>query len=255
MTSHASTVPLEMQPPSCYNETMSAFTSFGIIIAAMLILGFLQLPSGILALQTHYALGKFSRKKAFSLALFFILGVGVLSICFFLSIYYLISVLLLNDQASFSQITLWVFASIFIALALFCLCFYYRRGKHSQLFIPRSLAKALDHDAASIQTRPNATRLGLISYSCEFFLTLPLYFIVSIALFRIKDLSLPSALLAILFVLTPTVPLFMIFLEYRSGFNFADILKNRVKSKPLIRILLGFCFSVIAALIIYSGVV
>lgn len=219
----------------------------------MLILGFSQLSSGVLALQTHYALGKFSRSKASSLALFFILGVVILSICFFVSIYFLISILSLSNQIVFNQITIWIFGSIFITLALFCLLFYYHRGKNSQLFIPRSLAKALDHDAASIRTRPNATRLGLFSYCCEFFLTLPLYIIVSIALFKIENFGLLSIFLAILFILAPTIPLFLILLEYHSGFNLADILKNRIKNKPFIRILLSFCFFIIAALIIYSG--
>lgn len=220
----------------------------------MLIMAFLQLAPGIFALLNHYALGKFSKNKANDLRLFFILGAFLTSTLFFLAIYYLVSVFSFGDLISDNYTSSLCFGIIFIVLAMFCLFFYYHRGKNSRLFISRSLARALDHNAYSISSRTDAMRLGLFSTSCEFLLTIPLYVITSICLIKIESSGFPIGLLMISFLLVPILPLIFISWQYRSSYTLADILKNRIKNKPLIRIVLCFSFFLIAALIFFSGV-
>lgn len=232
---------------------MSIFTSFGIIIISMLILGLLQLVPGIFALFSHYALGKFSKAKASDFALFFILGVEVISACFFLSTYFLMSILLIDNAVFENGQLAWGFAGLLIALAVFCLIFYYRRGKGSKLFIPRTYSEAIDHNAKTVKNRSGAFLLGLLSSSCELILTLPLYLIVAVQILKIESLGLPANLIAIVFILAPIVPLFFTYWQYRYGYNLADIMKRRSKIKPFIRITLSICYSILAILIIQSG--
>ncbi len=230
---------------------MSVFTSFGIVIIAMLIFGTLQLTSGVFALFYHYALGKFSKAKASDLALFFFFGTEIISACLFLATYFLMSIFLF-DNSELQQLA-WGFAGLFVALALFSPLFYYRRGKGSKLFIPRSYAEAIDHNAKTVQNRSGAFLFGLLSGSCELILTLPLYLITSIEILKIESLGLPASLMAIVFAITPTVPLFFTYLQYRCDYNLADIMKKRSKIKSLVRIALCLFYSAIAYLIIQSG--
>ena len=230
---------------------MSVFTSFGIVIIAMLIFGTLQLTSGVFALFYHYALGKFSKAKASDLALFFFFGTEIISACLFLATYFLMSIFLF-DNSELQQLA-WGFAGLFISLALFSLLFYYRRGKGSRLFIPKSYSEAIDHSARTVQNRSGAFLLGLLSGSSELILTLPLYLITSIEILKIESLGLPANLIAIILVIMPTIPLFFTYLQYRCDYNLADIMKKRSKIKPLIRIALCLFYSGIAFLIIQSG--
>lgn len=244
-----------MQPPSCYNESMSFFTSFAIVIAAMLIMIFLQLTPGVFALFYHYCLGKFNRPKASDFALFFFLGVEIISACLFLATYFIMSIFLLDNSDLTNQQLAWCFAGLFLALALFCLLFYYRRGKTSELFIPRAYATAIDHSAKTVKNRSGAFLLGLLSGSCELILILPLYIVVAIEILKIENLGLPANLLAITFVLVPIIPLFFLYWQYYFGYTLADIIKKRVKNKMLVRVALCLLFLTITIIIINAGVI
>ncbi|MBR3122277.1 hypothetical protein IKF28_02415 [Candidatus Saccharibacteria bacterium] len=234
---------------------MSVFTSFGIIVIAMLILGLLQLVPGIFALFYHYALGKFNKAKASDLALFFILGTETISVLFFLAVYFIISIFFLDNSAFENQPLKWCLFAIFIILSIFCLCFYYRHGKGSTLFIPRSYPEAVDNYIKTVKNRSGAFLLGILSCSCELILTFPLYIIVSISILQIENSGLPANLPTALFVFTPIVPLFSIYFQYYYGYTLADIIKKRIKTKPFIRIALGVCYMAIAILIIYTGAI
>ncbi len=109
---------LELQPPTCYNLSMSGFTPYGIIVLAMLIFATLQLTPGVFALFSHYALGKYSKPKASRLSLFFILGVEAINACLFVSVYYLASVVFLGNTNLICQIVSFILAGVFVALGL-----------------------------------------------------------------------------------------------------------------------------------------
>lgn len=241
---------LEMQPPTCYNLNMSAFISIGILILAMLILAFLQLTPGVYALSYHYAFGKYSKIKSSYLMLFFIIGVEVISACIFLSIYYLLSILFFDNFKPETSIFTWILSGILIALGFFSFFYYFRRGNGTKLFIPRRYTKALELNANSIKTRSDAFVLGALSNACEFLFTLPLYIIASVEIMRLDLQNTPINLFAIMFVLSPLIPLFIIRYKFQAGQTLADIIKSRNKNKFFTRLILATCFSLIAILII-----
>ena len=217
----------------------------------MLILTLLQLSSGVFSLFLHYASGKYSRPKVSRLSIFFILGAEAMATCVFLSLYFLVNLIYLADSTTIiSQILLYILAGISVALAIFCLCFYYRRGKHSELFITRKYARSLERTASKVKSPSDAFVLGALSGNCELFLVAPLYLIIILETLRL-DNSCPFALLTILISI---LPLFLTYWLHQSGQNLANALKSRAHAKTFIRIALSVLYLIIAISIILTEV-
>ena len=216
----------------------------------MLILTLLQLSSGVFSLFLHYASGKYSRPKVSRLSIFFILGAEAMATCVFLSLYFLVNLIYLADFTTIAQILLYIFAGISVALAIFCLCFYYRRGKHSELFITRKYARSLERKASKVKSPSDAFVLGALSGNCELFLVAPLYLIIILETLRL-DNSCPFALLTILISI---LPLFLTYWLHQSGQNLANTLKSRAHAKMFIRIALCVLYLIIAISIILTEV-
>lgn len=240
---------LEPQPLLCYNFNMTVFASLGIVILSMLIMSSLQIVPGIFALFYHYALGKHSHKNASILGLFFILGVEVLSACLFLSSYYLVSVLFLNRLRPENSYFVWLAAGVAIALAISSFLFYYRKGS-SKTFLSRKHVKNLYTHAKSVNRPSDAFTLGALSNVCEIAFTLPLYIITSIEIMEMHTEYIADNLITVLYIITPTLPLFLIYFKYHTHHNLADIIKSRKKDQPFTRFILSFSYLTIALLIL-----
>ena len=229
---------------------MSVFISLGIVILAMLIMGSFQLTPGVFALFYHYALGRFSKPKASYLSLFFILGVEIITTCLYLSIFYLTCVFFFDNLHPETTVLFWTLAGILIALGIISFFFYYRRGSGTKLFIPRKYAKALDLNAKSVKTRSDAFMLGALSGTCELVFTLPLYLVTCVEIMKMGAAGFSSNLLTIIYILTPVITLFILRWKFQAGHNLADIQRSREKDKTFTRLILSFCYILIAILII-----
>ena len=229
---------------------MSAMTSLGIVILAMLIMASLQLVPGVFALFYHYALGKHSKKQASILSLYFILGAEVIAACLFVACYYLTYVLYLDTSHPESNPLTWILAGIFVALAFASFFYYFRRSPGTRLFISAKFSQALDRNAKSVETRSDAFLLGALSGTCELVFTLPLYFLTALEIMKMNAEFYSSHLLTILYIVIPTLPLFFIRWRYQSGHNLADIQRSRVRDKLFTRIILTISYLTIAILLI-----
>lgn len=233
---------------------MSIIISLGIIVFAMLIVASLQLVPGVFLLFYHHALGRFSKAKASDFALFFMLGVETISVFLFLSLYYLICIFFFDGVNTNNLILNWIIIGIMLALSLASIFFYYRRGKGTKLFLPRTYATVLNSDAKMVKNRSDAFLLGAFSGTFELIFTLPLYLLSSIEIIKIESYGFPANLLAILFVFAPLIPLLASYSYFATNFNLADLIKNRFKVKPFIRFILSFSYFMIAILIFYLKV-
>lgn len=236
---------------------MSVFISVGIVILAMLIMASLQLVSGVFALFYHYALGKFSKKQAATLSLFFILGSEIIAAFLFIAATFLSYVLFLNDLNPRNNILTWIFAGILIALSFASFFFYFRypHSKDSRLFIPRKFAKTLYLRAAKVKSPSDAFTLGAFANIPELIFTLPLYIITATEIIYTHTEYFADDFLTILYILVPTIPLFILYYSFRSGRNLADIIKSRIRDKAFHRLCLGFSYLTIAILIICFRIV
>ena len=242
---------LENQPPSCYNQTMSFFISLGIILLASLIIACLQLQPGIFALFSHYVSGKFSKSRSSSLSLFFILGVEIATACFFLCSFYIVNLLFLCQFRPEIGIFSWIMVGIFIALSIASLFFYFRPEPGTKLFIPRRCPNMVNQRIYDLKTRQDALVLGFFSGIFELPFTFPLYLITSFEVSEMSPEFYPTNLTYIIFILAPIVPLLLIKLRFKAGYNLADIQKSRVKNKNFTRIILSLSYLTIAILLIY----
>lgn len=229
---------------------MSVFISIGILILSMLILIFLQLSPGVFALTYHYALGKYSKNQASFLTLFFIIGVEIISTCIFLSTYFLVSTLFFAGFRPETSVLTWILAGILIALGFLAFFHYFRPGTGTKLFISQKYSKGFKYSAKTIKTKSDAFVLGVMSSVSEFIYTFPLYVLASAEIVRLSLYGITINLFALLFVLTPLLPLFIIRYKYQAGYNLADIIKTRTKNKPFTRFILSFNYLIIAILIL-----
>ena len=230
---------------------MSFFISLGIVLLAMLIMTFLQLQPSVFMLFYHYASGKYSKARVSDITLFFILGVETASACLFLCSYYLVNLLFLFQSRPESSIFAWVITGVLIALALISFFCYFRPGRGTKLFISRRSAQSLDHNARKASSRSDAFVLGAFSGLHELVFTLPLYIITSIEIAEMSVEFSPSYLLSLLYIIAPTIPLFVIRWSFKSGRNLANIQRVRVHDKSFTRIILTTSYLAIAILTIF----
>jgi hypothetical protein len=234
---------------------MGFFISLGIVIIAMLIMASLQLQPGVFALLNHYASGKYSKAKTSDLTLFFIIGAETAAACLFLCSYYLANLFFLYQFRPETSFFAWILVGILVALAIMSLFFYFRPGPGTKLFISRECARNLDAHARLAKSRSDAFALGAFSSICELIFTLPLYIITSAEIMEMTVEFFPSYLLTILYIIIPTIPLFIIRWRFQAGHNLADIERSRVKDKNFTRIILCFSYISITILFIYFRII
>lgn len=230
---------------------MSFFVSLGIVFIAMLIMACLQLQPGVFALFYHYASGKFSKKRTSDLTLFFILGAETAAACLFVCSYYIANLFFLYEFRPETSFFAWILIGMLMAMALMGFLCYFRPGDGTKLFIPRKCATSLDLSTRNTKTRSDAFTLGALSGICELPFTLPLYIVTSIEIMEMTAEFLPSNILTILYIVVPTIPLFVTRWKFQTGSNLADIQRSRVKDKAFTRIILCFSYVTIAILFIY----
>jgi len=222
----------------------------GIVLLAMLIMMFLQLVPGVFAIFCHYAYGKYSRRRASDLGLFFILGAETIAACLFLSCYYIAYALFLGCDRPETGIFAWIAVGVLVILAAASFFFYYRKGKGTKLFIPRKAARALDEKTRTVKTRSDAFTLGALAGTYELIFTLPLYIITAVEIMEMNTEYFSSNLLTICYIITPTIPLLVVRWMFQARYNLADVAKMRVKDKNFTRLILAICYLTIAVLII-----
>lgn len=229
---------------------MSVLAPLGILILSMLIMAFLALTPGVYALFCHYTYGKYSRRKASDFTFFFILGAETLASCLFLCTYLLVAIAVADLSHLGTNVITWIMVGMLFALALASIFLYYRHGKGSQLFISRRVAKSLDHHAKTAKTRSDAFTLGALACTPELIFTMPLFIITSAEILQMSTVYFPSALLTILYIIIPIIPLFVLRWQFANGHNLAEVARSRVSSKNFTRLVLSISYVTIAILII-----
>ena len=223
-----------------------------ILILAMLIQPMMQLTPGVFSIFYHYALGKFSSKKADDLCLYFLLGaetfVGVVWMAFYLILYYLV---VYTNVASY-QFWAWLLAGVFVAEAVVMLFFYYRKSKTTELFISRGMAKKIGVRARKAKNRSDAFVLGFVAGMPELIFTMPVYLVAVTKLIGAVDL--PKSPVIILAIVVSVIPLLLIRRLFRSDHNLAEIEKKRVKMKGFFKIGLAVLYLLLAGVMVYIGV-
>lgn len=229
---------------------MNAVTSLGILILVALIHAFFQLTPGIFMLFYHTALGKYSKKSASKLALFFILGAETRIALFFIIAYFLSLTTFYNWLNFENGIFGWIIIGILLTTAIFIPFFYFRKGPGSRLFISRKCAKNIDLNIKLVKNSSDAFMLGFLSGLPELIFMLPLYFIAAIETMHLSDLNLFRALSVFAFLIISIFPLLSLHSSFETNHNLAELQRFREKNKNFALFNLTFCYLLVTTLIL-----
>lgn len=215
------------------------------VILAGLVHATLQLGVGTLLLLYHSSLGKHVKRKTRELVTNYTLGNGLLTgiavagACF--GIYVIC-------EGEMNPAMLTVVVGILVALAISIWAFYYRFGKSTELWLPKTIARYINKRAKLTESNTEAFGLGMLACFAEAPFTLILIVVTANAI-----LGLPQALqlLAIaLYAALSVLPLIVMRIAVRKGQTVVDVQKWRIKNKNFIRVTSGAGFAVLAAFLL-----
>jgi len=201
----------------------------------------LQLSLGALLLLYHASLGKHVRKKTRFLVDSYISGLGTLV---FLSLGAIIFILDRYFGKPLYIEELVIVVGMLVALAIAAWFVYYRRGKSTELWLPRSVARFIDKRAKLTNSNTEAFSLGLLTSLAEMPFTLVLFVVAANSTMVLPPMYqiLAVAMYTLITIIPPVVLRFAI----RKGQTVVSIQRWRVKHKTFFRLLTGVGFLVLA---------
>ncbi len=235
---------------TCYNNIMDMVIPFSEVFLAALTHATLQIGLGALLLLYHASLGKHIRKKTRSIVSSYISGAGMLvfllicSFAFMLDRYF--------EKALYAE-ELLIVVGMLIALAIAAWAIYYRRGKSTELWLPRTVARFISKRAKETNSNTEAFSLGVLTSLAEMPFTMVL---ILVAANSILDLAPMYQLLAVvLYTVVSILPLVIMRLMIRKGRTVVDIQRWRVKNKLFLRIITGVGFLILGMFVLAFEVV
>jgi len=219
---------------------MDMLIPFAEVFLAAVIHATLQLELGTLLLLYHASLGKHIKKRTKALVSSYIAGVGSLV---FLGLAATAFVMDRYFGAALFAEELVIVVGMLVALAIATWFFYYRRGKSTELWLPRSVARFIDQRAKETESNTEAFSLGVLTSLAEMPFTLVL---IVVAANSVLVLPAPYQLLAVvLYTVVAIMPPAIARIAVRRGQTVLDIQRWRVKHKNFLRIVTGIGFLVL----------
>ncbi|MDO4219663.1 MAG: sulfite exporter TauE/SafE family protein [Candidatus Saccharibacteria bacterium] len=224
---------------------MSDLLCIATIVLAGIVQASLQLSLGGLILLYHASMGHHRRRKTRSLTRHYILGAGVISFLMVCALAFMISSLF-NGALKTEYLIICV--GVFLASALVMWLFYYRRGRNTELWLPRSFTRFIQRRAKTTNDNIESFSLGMLSSFAEMPLSIALYFVVANC---ILNLSAQYQIIAVIgYTIMSIIPLLVLKLRVRTGQNVVEVQKWRVRNKAFARIISGSGFLVLAAFVL-----
>ena len=210
------------------------------VFLAGLIHSLLQLGLGALLLLYHASLGKHVQKKTRDLVDSYIGGAGMLVFVMIAAVAFLLN--LIFGKPLYAE-ELMIVVGMLIALAVAAWAIYYRRGKSTELWLPRTVARFIDKRAKETNSNTEAFSLGILTSLAEMPFTMALFIIAGNSLLQLDT---NQQLLAVaLYTILAILPLAVIRIVIRNGKTIVDIQRWRVNHKMFLRVVTGLGFLVL----------
>lgn len=216
---------------------MEMIIPFSEVFLAAVVHATLQLELGTLLLLYHASLGKHVRKKTRRLVSSYIAGIGTLvflslaAIGFILDRYF--------GKALYAE-ELLIVVGMLVALAVAAWLFYYRMGKSTELWLPRTVARFIDRRAKMTNSNTEAFSLGMLTSFAEMPFTLVLLVVAANGILKLPMLY--QLLALVLYTLITIIPPIILRLSIRKGQTVVSVQRWRVKHKTFFRLLTGAGF-------------
>lgn len=215
------------------------------VFLAALIHASMQLSLGALLLLYHASLGKHIKKKTRSLVDSYIAGIGTLvflglgTVAFIFDRYF--------NESLYPE-ELMIVIGMLVALAIAVWSIYYRRGRSTELWLPRTVARFVDRRAKETNSNTEAFSLGMLTSLAEMPFTLVLIVVAANSMLQMELLQQLIALT--LYTIISIIPPIILRLAIRRGKTVVDVQRWRVKNKTFLKVLTGVGFLVLAIFIV-----
>lgn len=219
---------------------MDMFIPLSEVILAALVHASLQLQLGALLLLYHASLGKHVRKKTKTIVSSYIAGIGTLvflavaAICFIFDRYF--------GKALYPE-EMVIVISMLLALALIVWTLYYKRGKSTELWLPRTVARFIDKRAKETNSKTEAFSLGVLTSLAEMPFTLVLFIVAANSILKLSGLWQISAV--VIYTMFTLLPPIILRIAVRRGETIANIQRWRVQHKTFMRVISGVGFLIL----------
>lgn len=232
-----------------YNILMLSSDMF-IVLLSGVVHATLQLGVGTLLLLYHASLGKHVGRKTKELVTNYIFGNALLTALAVAAGAFGIFVIC---QGEMNAAMLTIVVGILVALAVSVWAFYYRWGKSTELWLPKSVARYINKRAELTESNTEAFGLGMLACFAEAPFTLILIVVTANSV-----VALPQALqiLAIaIYTLLSVLPLLVMRIAVKKGQTIVDVQKWRMKNKNFLRVISGIGFFTLAAFLLAFKVI
>lgn len=219
---------------------MDMFIPMSEVILAALVHASLQLQLGALLLLYHASLGKHVRKKTKTIVSSYIAGIGTLvflavaAICFIFDRYF--------GKALYPE-EMVIVISMLLALALIVWTLYYKRGKSTELWLPRTVARFIDKRAKETNSNTEAFSLGVLTSLAEMPFTLVLFIVAANSILKLDGLW--QLIAVVIYTVITLLPPIILRLAVRKGETITNIQRWRVQHKTFMRVISGIGFLVL----------
>ena len=133
-----------------------------------------------------------------------------------------------------------IVVGMLVALAIAAWFFYYRRGKSTELWLPRSVARFIDKRAKTTNSNTEAFSLGVLTSLAEMPFTIVLFVVAANSILVLPHLY--QILAVAMYTMITIIPPVALRLAIRKGQTVVDIQRWRVKHKMFFRLLTGIGF-------------
>ncbi len=224
---------------------MSDLLCFATIALAGFAQATLQLSFGGLILLYHASMGQHRRRKTRHLTTAYILGALVITMLAVSGIAFWISQL--AGKALTLEMTL-ICVGVFIACAAIMWLLYYRRGKNTELWLPRSFSRFIARKAKATDDTIEAFSLGTLSAFAEMPMSIAIFFIAANCILTVSAHLQLVALLAYLLIVA--LPMLALKFYVRTGNNAVMAQRWRVKNKTFIRFVSSLSFMMLSVFVL-----
>lgn len=209
--------------------------SLAIIALSALIHTSFQLSVSVLTLLSGHAIGsKQSQAKILRLTTSFVIGAGLMTLLIISSVSFILLCLFNNDAPQ----VIWAAAcGLSAGIALSVWLFYYRRGKGTMLWIPRSFAKYLTERTKSTKLAAEAFGLGMSSVIGEIIFIFAPVIVSSLVLIQLPIIW--QLVGVIIYTIISMLSLIIVWVSISSGHSLSRIQRWREKNKNFLQFVSG----------------
>ena len=137
-----------------------------------------------------------------------------------------------------------IVVAMLVAIAIAVWAIYYRRGRSTELWLPRAVARFIHQRAKNTSSNTEAFSLGLLTSLAEMPFTLVLVVVAANSLLALVPIQ--QVLAVALYTVVAILPLVVTRLLIRRGSTVVDVQRWRAKNRTFLKVMTGVGFVVLA---------